>query len=163
MQSGADRRMQFSDHSDTGTEPADPQNVPVSGIWGTEAEKDQDHESDSGRDQRRRIQRDHSTGVGRTEPFTGIFHKWNSDQNRRTEWKQQRSCEWKSWCKGVLPAGYRDHKQQRVRSDVRRASGSGERDRHCSGKQPNRKRRVRGSWPASKRRTRIPHAVSGQD
>ena len=24
--------------------------------------------------------------------------------------------------KGVLPAGYRDHKQQRVRSDVRRAS-----------------------------------------
>ena len=47
--------------------------------------------------------------------------------------------------KGVLPAGYRDHKQQRVRSDVRRASGSGERDRHCSGKQPNRKRRVRGS------------------
>ena len=47
--------------------------------------------------------------------------------------------------KGVLPAGYRDHKQQRVRSDVRRASGSGERNRHCSGKQPNRKRRVRGS------------------
>ena len=47
--------------------------------------------------------------------------------------------------KGVLPAGYRDHKQQRVRSDVRRASGSGERDRHCSGKQPNHKRRVRGS------------------
>ena len=43
--------------------------------------------------------------------------------------------------KGVLPAGYRDHKQQRVRSDVRRASGSGERNRHCSGKQPNRKRR----------------------
>ena len=32
MQSGADRRMQLSDHSDTGTEPADPQNVPVSGI-----------------------------------------------------------------------------------------------------------------------------------
>ena len=47
--------------------------------------------------------------------------------------------------KGVLPAAYRDHKQQRVRSDVRRASGSGERNRHCSGKQPNRKRRVRGS------------------
>ena len=47
--------------------------------------------------------------------------------------------------KGVLPAGYRDHKQQRVRSDVRRASGSGERDRHCSGKQPNHKHRVRGS------------------
>mgnify|MGYP006866028533 CR=1 FL=1 len=47
--------------------------------------------------------------------------------------------------KAYLPAGYRDHKQQRVRSDVRRASGSGERDRHCSGKQPNHKRRVRGS------------------
>ena len=37
--------------------------------------RNQDHESDSGRDQRRRIQRDHSTGMGRTEPFTGIFHK----------------------------------------------------------------------------------------
>ena len=47
--------------------------------------------------------------------------------------------------KGVLPAGYRDHKHQRVRSDVRRASGAGESDRHCSGKQPTHKRRVRGS------------------
>ena len=36
----------------------------------------------------------------------------------------------------------RDHKQQRVRSDVRRASGSGKRNRHCSGKQSNHKRRV---------------------
>ena len=47
--------------------------------------------------------------------------------------------------KGVLPAGDRDHKQQRVLSDVRRASGSGESDRHCSGNQPNQTRRVRGS------------------
>ena len=44
--------------------------------------------------------------------------------------------------KGVLPAGYRDHKQQRIRSDVRRTSGSGERNRNRSGKQSYHKRRV---------------------
>ena len=44
--------------------------------------------------------------------------------------------------KSVLPAGHRDHKQQRVRSDVRRASGSGERNRNRSGKQSHRQRRI---------------------
>lgn len=44
--------------------------------------------------------------------------------------------------KSVLSAGHRDHKQQRVRSDVRRASGSGERNRNRSGKQSHRQRRI---------------------
>ena len=44
--------------------------------------------------------------------------------------------------KGVLPAGYRDHKQQRVRSDVRRASGSGKRNGNRSGKQSHHQRRI---------------------
>ena len=45
--------------------------------------------------------------------------------------------------KGVLPAGYRTHKQQRVRSDVRRATGTGKGNRNHSGKQSNHQRRVR--------------------
>ena len=44
--------------------------------------------------------------------------------------------------KSVLPAGHRTHKQQRIRSDVRRASGSGERNRNRSGKQSHRQRRI---------------------
>lgn len=44
--------------------------------------------------------------------------------------------------KSVLSAGHRDYKQQRVRSDVRRASGSGERNRNRSGKQSHRQRRI---------------------
>ena len=45
--------------------------------------------------------------------------------------------------KGVLPAGYRTHKQQRVRSDVRRATDAGKGNRNHSGKQSNHQRRVR--------------------
>lgn len=44
--------------------------------------------------------------------------------------------------KGVLSAGHRNHKQQRVRSDVRRTSGVGERNRNRSGKQSHHQRRV---------------------
>ena len=47
--------------------------------------------------------------------------------------------------KGILPAGYRNYKQQRVRSDVRRAGGAGKGNRNRSGKQSDRQRRVRGS------------------
>ena len=43
---------------------------------------------------------------------------------------------------GLLPGGHRAHQQQRIRSDVRRASGSGKGNRNRTGKQPHRKGRV---------------------
>ena len=44
--------------------------------------------------------------------------------------------------KSLLSGRYRDYKQQRVRSDVRRASGSGKRNGNRSGKQSHHQRRI---------------------
>lgn len=83
------------------------------------------------------LQRLLASSSSETRNRTGGHHGNSNDQtNERAGAEAGRSG------KGLLPERHRNHKQQRIRSDVRRASRTGERNRDRSGKQSHRSRRV---------------------
>ena len=83
------------------------------------------------------LQRLLASSTSETVMETGGHHgNSRNESNERAGKKTGQSSQ------GLLPGGHRAHQQQRIRSDVRRASGSGKGNRNRTGKQSYRKGRV---------------------